>query len=480
MMKQRIRYIIILVSVCAIGIGALQFYWINRLYKTHQEQLIKEINIALENSVKYEMQSRYQQQAQVLFSGNNATVVAIQRSESDTMKLDAAIQPLLKQMGVKHSTLKFDIGEMQLVDNDSLSNEIPDNLQVRLKEVFGRIITKELESEIPVNKNKIDSLFHVELEKRNIEGEYWWEEVTKSDSLTNYSTPGNLMTSKVVYANLLGTKGYRVLFKNSTQLILQRMIWGVTVSFFLVVLMLFSFGYMLRTIFRQKQLSEVKNDFINNMTHELKTPIATVLAAVEGMRNFGILDDREKSMKYLSVSKNELQRLSGLVENVLTMAREEREPLKLDIEMVDFRALCLNTISSFKLKEYGKEVEIDFNGSDECRCKADRLHMVNVLQNLIENSIKYSNETVAIKVNCLVDQKYLVLQVEDNGVGISRKHQARIFEQFYRVPTGNIHNVKGFGLGLHYVHKIVSKHNGVITVESNSGEGAKFTIKIPQ
>ncbi len=238
------------------------------------------------------------------------------------------------------------------------------------------------------------------------------------------------------------------------------------------------FWLMLSTILRQKKLSEVKNDFINNMTHELKMPLATVSAAVEALQNFGALHDAAKTQTYLAISRTELQRLSDLVEKVLHTAVDERQPLKLVPEAVQPAALVAEIVARHQLQA-AKPVQFDVQ-VDAAPVQLDRLHLGNVLNNLIDNAIKYSREAVTITIRGRQEATGCHLSVADNGPGIDPGYQDAIFDQFSRVPTGNLHNVKGFGLGLYYVRQVVERHGGRIAVRSGPGRGSEFALWIPQ
>jgi signal transduction histidine kinase len=236
---------------------------------------------------------------------------------------------------------------------------------------------------------------------------------------------------------------------------------------------------MLRTILKQKRLSEVKNDFINNMTHELKTPIATVSAAVEALQHFNALDDQQKTQKYLDISRHELQRLSDLVEKVLHIAAEEKEEIELFREETDLNEVIDSILTNHQLKT---RVPVQFrydNLLGEKTVYVDKGHLSNAVSNLVDNAIKYSGEHPVVHIRCSEENGKLVIRVKDNGIGIPRVYQENIFDTFFRVPTGNLHNVKGFGLGLSYVKKIVALHGGSIIVHSEPEKGSEFIIQIP-
>ncbi len=257
------------------------------------------------------------------------------------------------------------------------------------------------------------------------------------------------------------------------------MSWLLAGSLLLLLLTTGCFLYMLSTILRQKKLSEIKNDFINNMTHELKTPLSTVSAAVEAMLSFGALNDARKTQLYLTVSKNELQRLSDLVEKVLNMAVEEKRELTLETEVVNSAELIREIVAHHRIKA-PKPVEFVVETSQEDQwIRVDRMHISNTINNLIDNAIKYSRERVTIRINSRKESKDWRLAVQDNGIGIPKSYQRAIFDQFFRVPTGNLHQVKGFGLGLSYVRQVVEKHGGHIEVHSEPARGSEFVMWLP-
>jgi signal transduction histidine kinase len=271
----------------------------------------------------------------------------------------------------------------------------------------------------------------------------------------------------------------RAAFQPPTSYILRAMGGLLGGSVLLLALTTCCFTLMLSTILRQKKLSDVKNDFINNMTHELKTPLATVSAAVEALQNFGALNDPAKTQAYLSISRTELQRLSDLVEKVLNIAADERQPLALRPEPVQPAELVNEIVARHQLQA-AKPVTFDVQATPAGPVQVDKLHMGNVINNLIDNAIKYSGAAVTITIRSRQDATGWHLSVADDGPGIAPAHQAAVFDQFFRVPTGNLHNVKGFGLGLYYVRQVVERHGGRIAVQSEPGRGSRFAVWIPQ
>lgn len=232
------------------------------------------------------------------------------------------------------------------------------------------------------------------------------------------------------------------------------------------------------TLRAQHQLAEVKNDFINNMTHELKTPLATVTAAVETLERFGLQTDPQKARTYLRIARTELRRLADLVDKVLTIATEEQAHLVLHLEVVQPAELVQAAVRRHQLQA-GKPVHFQLEMAPNEVIRADRFHLEGAINNLLDNAIKYSTESVTIQVSGRRTAGGWQLTVQDDGIGIAGSDQAAVFDRFFRVPTGNLHPVKGFGLGLYYVRQVAECHGGHIAVRSELGRGSTFTFWLP-
>ena len=241
------------------------------------------------------------------------------------------------------------------------------------------------------------------------------------------------------------------------------------------------FVYTILVIFRQKKLSIIKNDFINNMTHELKTPISTISLASQ-MLSDGSITNTPQTIEHVSrVINQESKRLSYQVEKVLQMAVFNEGRLKFKFKEFDVNKMIDSVAANFELRVKNKNGNLLTEKlAERSVINGDEVHITNVIFNLLDNAVKYSNDSPQIKISTKNKNGELLVSVEDNGIGISKEHHAQIFDRFYRVPTGNIHNVKGFGLGLSYVKKIVDSHNAKIKVESVVNKGTKFTILFPQ
>lgn len=249
----------------------------------------------------------------------------------------------------------------------------------------------------------------------------------------------------------------------------------------LLVLVLFFFGYTLSVIIRQRQLSEVQKNFINNLTHELKTPISSIALCAGVLNDEKILDNPKRLFEYTRIIQDQNTRLSKNVEKVLNLASLEKNRIHLKMEKIDLQKFIKETCTSFKQSNNGQKatVETNLNGLTPI-ILADKFHFSNLLSNILENAVKYCETQPLIIVSLIKIKTKYELSFTDNGIGIPREYRKKIFKKFYRIPTGNVHNVKGFGLGLDYVYKIVKAHNWKIKVSENPNGGSIFTLIIPE
>ncbi|MCF8332145.1 MAG: HAMP domain-containing histidine kinase [Bacteroidales bacterium] len=474
-MKKRINYIFVLLSITIPVILISQIYWIRSAYTINRVQLEKDINQCLENSIQKENSIRPKAVTNIDRSDENRITIKSMHL-NDSVNLDSILKNQKQQYKLKDKSisLHFDAGKI----SDSLDNGIiPDSYGIDLQSIMQTLISEELNNEKPININRLDSVFNQELNKRNINISY--ELQLKKDS-SKFNAPANVISSRIMPVTLLQNHFIRASFIHSSQVVLSRMIHVLVASIMLIIIASLSFIYMFRTILKQKKMSEVKNDFINNMTHELKTPISTVSAAIEAMNNFGVLDDRQKTRKYLKLSQSELKNLSALIEKVLNISRLERDKIELKKEAVPIHAL-LEKIIQRHCTRHEKDIQCFVDEPcNDMTVYADLLHLENILNNLTDNAVKYGGKIIRIRYSCYQNEGYQYISVSDNGPGISKEHQKSIFDKFYRIPKGDVHDVKGFGLGLHYVKNIMLQHDGCVTVESVTGNGTTFTLKFPR
>jgi signal transduction histidine kinase len=257
--------------------------------------------------------------------------------------------------------------------------------------------------------------------------------------------------------------------------------WGIlATSAVIFIVLIYIFIYLLRTIYRLQTEEELKTAFTNNMTHELKTPLAVAYAAVDALLVSDRPDNREKQYKYLTIAKEQMKHLTGLVEQILSMSRENNSHIELNREKIRLDELIGSVIARLNII---KDKKVDFKTDvqpPDLTVYADKTHLSHILNNLIENGIKYSDEPAFVHVRARKDGNSVSISVEDRGIGIDLKYQKRVFDKFYRVPDGNRHDVKGYGLGLFYVKEMTEKHGGNIRFVSHPGKGSEFTISLPQ
>jgi two-component system phosphate regulon sensor histidine kinase PhoR len=241
-----------------------------------------------------------------------------------------------------------------------------------------------------------------------------------------------------------------------------------------------AFGVTVQALLRQKKLSEIKTDFINNMTHEFKTPLATISLAVDALRNEKVLAQPEKMSYFSGIIKEENKRMNKHVETILQAALLDRQELKLDMNKVHAHKLIESALKNYQLQIQDKDgkVELKFDAKND-EIIADENHFTNLLSNLFDNAIKYSKENLVLKIATCNTGKSLQIKIQDNGIGMNKETVKRVFEKFYRAHTGNLHNVKGFGLGMSYVKTVIDVHKGRIKVDSTLGKGSCFTVEVP-
>jgi two-component system, OmpR family, phosphate regulon sensor histidine kinase PhoR len=336
-----------------------------------------------------------------------------------------------------------------------------------------------------IDASLLEFLLRSEFEKRNVKADFEYGVYDCSSEKMKYGDYVPLQTAKEKVTNkkLPSWNHYAyhfgVQFPNREAHLLNQMgIWSFS-SFVLLIVIVF-FSYTLFVILKQKRLSEVQKDFINNMTHEFKTPISTIAVSTEVLKDPNIIHQPERLLNYTTIIEKENTRLKHQVERVLQMAQLDKDDIGLKKEVVDAHQIIQDAIknTTLALQEKGGTISLVPSAAQH-EFEADRLHLTNLFHNLIDNGIKYCKETPNITITTGNIGKNLIINVQDNGIGISPENQKRVFQKFFRVPTGNVHDVKGFGLGLSYVKSIVEAHKGNIRLESELGKGSMFRICFP-
>ena len=492
-------------SLALIGLVIFQTFWISSLMEENEERFKKDVISAMHSaSVKLERQEAYaalnrrlfpQYQAQSIPRGNQASFY-FEINDSLGMMQDFSVQFNMSGGGMQFSSESYP-AEQRRFNDPSVTSQ--DQMQAQMQKVNNKsdLMMSALQEIMAQNQGfrrrispkRLDSLLENEFKDRGIGIEFdygvltpslnqfiFLQEPQRAEDLAKSELKASLFPN-----DILGTEEVLVVhFPEKSRFLLGK-IWMMSASSgVLVLVIMFCFGYAVRVIFRQKKLSEMKNDFINNMTHELKTPIATVGLAVEALSDKSLQAEATIRDRYLGMIGEENQRLGQHVEKVLQMAALEKRDVPMKMDEVHIHELLQKAAGKISLQIESREGQLRYiPNAKEDAVKGDSTHLLNVFLNLLENAIKYSEGQPQITIRTEQSRDNIVVSVQDHGVGMSKEACKQIFQKFYRVPTGNVHNVKGFGLGLSYVKGVVDQHNGKISVESEHGKGSKFFISLP-
>ncbi|MEY3399479.1 MAG: hypothetical protein RL220_2073, partial [Bacteroidota bacterium] len=381
--------------------------------------------------------------------------------------------------------------------HDQFNNDAVDHATILeqsglLDDIMGGLVDLEIYKDIKerIDTMHLDSLVREELEKKGIRAGYHYGVFNK------FGKPEIVPHHSIGFEGQLALEGYkaqlfpndplqdpnyiRILFPAQKNYLISQMWSMLAISAILLLVIMFLFSYSISTIYKQKKLSDIKSDFINNMTHELKTPISTISLACEALNDPDMLRSETSMNTYVRMITEENKRLGILVEKVLRTAIFEQGEMQLQINKINLHEIIQNIIRNISIQVTGKKGKIitHFNATDPV-IYGDHLHVSNVIYNLIDNAVKYCEGSPVVEITTRDERNGVAISFRDNGIGISRENLSRIFDKLYRIPTGNVHNVKGFGLGLSYVKGVVEKHGGTVDVESELRKGSTFTIHLP-
>lgn len=412
MSRTTIRLLVILSTLSIIGVIVTQIYWVRKALALRERQFNQQVHVSLQ-----EVAEDLAQLNSVMLHNNPVEQLS---SNYFLVNTNSMVDPGILEHYIKASFLRHDlITDFEVGIYDCASNRM----------FYGVSLSTRNEKKAPTQTAN-------------------WLKSNKYPYYFGVRFPNQ---SAAIFSDLSGWIG----------------------SSLLVLLAVCFFGYALFVILRQKQLTEVQRDFINNMTHELQTPIATIRIAADVLNTPAIKDQPERLKKYTGIVKEEALRLQNQVETVLNMAKAEKNKLPLTIEWLDIHQI----VSSLSNK-YENNLTLHLNAS-EPYIHADRFHLTNAISNLIDNAFKYTPANPDIHLETSSQNGTVTVSVKDNGIGIAPEHQRKVFSKFYRVPTGNVHNVKGFGIGLSYVQQIAKAHGWKLQLNSDVGKGSEFKILIP-
>ena len=518
MSKKFIYLLIATITIALVGFVAIQFYWINNAITLKEEEFFRDVKSAIYSVTnkleKIESLNRIKlhQENQKLFNEKAALLYSsMQNSNIDST---AIFEKDGVQYKINEKKKTTSDGNLYQKTIESISNNGDSEVHVRIG-YQGNIKTEDsilafkqneklimlddmLKSLYQTNKYRpilqridkqtLDSLLKLEFMNRDISAKYEYAifdydgNVLLADSMNNI----NKIRQSSFYAQLFPNDIIEIphflsiYFPNQKSYLLRTM-WAILLSsIVLLTIIVFAFTFTIQTIFKQKKLSEIKNDFISNMTHELKTPISTISLACEALNDEDLCTNNTIKTNYVNMISQENKRLGILVESVLKSATWDKAELKLKIEQFDLHKVIEAVVENMSIQVTSKNGTVIKNlAATNPLINGDKVHITNLIYNLLDNANKYTPNNPEIEISTENFKDGILISITDNGIGIKKENLNKIFEKFYRVPTGNVHNVKGFGLGLNYVKAIVDKHEGEIQVTSEIDKGSCFKIYLP-
>jgi len=507
--KQLLGLLIVIMTVAIAVFISIQIYWIRNSMQLREANFRRSIddavNIALLNLETIEFSKRTTNPSlELLSSDTNLRKLNLPESQNPS-KLDSQGIQMAKHQGLEGKiTIEPDKHQLQSNDSDkNIQGTVPSNISGKFSEgaavrkqfmlnylmnqALGNEGNEEIEKKISVGL--IDTLLKQEFLSKGISIDYEFGVYSPDRSKIVLEKTGKYHDEllfkgfpfPLFSGGALATRDFLLIyFPQQSKYNLQSLWMMMAVSMLLVLVIIVAFSYSVFTIIRQRKLSELKNDFFNNMTHEFKTPISTISLACQALLDKDIPHSNEMYTDYINIIGDENHRLGEMAEKILHTAILEKGSLHLRPEAIDMHMLIADAIHKIAIQIEIRDGVINQSlKAEHPIIKADKVHLSNVIFNLLDNANKYSPRKPQIQVSTADAENGIYIRIHDKGMGISKANLKRIFEKLYRVPTGDVHNVKGFGLGLSYVKFIVEKHGGMITVESEPGKGSTFTIFLP-
>ncbi|MCF6365920.1 MAG: HAMP domain-containing histidine kinase [Bacteroidales bacterium] len=507
MRKRYIRLLAIIMTATVILLILVQAAWIEKALIIEEQEFRESVNKALFEVVKLteEREAILQiSESSVPFSKDSTETpgsflfeenfIEDKKDERDTTKKKQSIYYLQGD-----SLYRIEAGTQDSLGNyveftqKDLKERIIGNISKKtifIQNVLNRLIAGETKIEERLAAVQFKQIISKVFKTNNIPHPYYFGVKDEKNEYKLKSQNFSLDYVKETYEilifpnDVLASKYFLVVyFKNKNRIIPKKMPREMIVSFIITLIITITFAFIIYLILKQRKLSELKNDFINNMTHELKTPVSTISLASQMLSDASIEIDKKKQKSVTKIIKDESKRLEFQIEKVLQISLFEKGNIHFNIQDVDIHDIIKLAVLNTDIKAKNKGGEIIFNlKAEHYNFKGDKLHLTNILFNLLDNAVKYSKKDVPPKIEVITSntEEGIQIEIKDNGIGISKESQRKIFNKFFRVPTGNVHDVKGFGLGLSYVKRIVEEHKGTISIKSEAGKGANFVIFFPQ
>jgi len=472
-----------LMLLSILGITVFMFYWLKESYSREEKALNIKTTSLFEQTIKRLQVSKLKLTG---FPGDSLTDLHINKFTWRSAKADSLALSMPAKAGVISTinvirgkikdSLKRDSGRMIISINETtISKDSPGQNPDSSKdhEKFVRFLYNIDSLQDPLTIHEIDSAFRQRLKTENTMIPFSIQQ-SKSSAVLNDSL---LNSVSIGFARPIT---YNLQLGNTFTYLIKRIALPIVFSLLLLGITILAFVVLYRNLVRQRRLSEIKNEFISNISHELKTPVATVGVAIEALKSFNALQDPQRSKEYLDISTNELQRLSLLIDKVLKLSMFEKKEMELNLEDINLKEITEEVLLSLRLQFEKQQAVVTIEATGDLHLKGDRLHLQSVVFNLLDNALKYGKEKPAIHIELIEKENEIVFIVKDNGIGIAPEYREKVFEKFFRVPHGNLHNAKGYGLGLSYAAQVIQKHKGSITVQSQLGSQTTFIIHLPK
>lgn len=485
----KLRGLTILMCLAIVAISAFQVYWLLQNYDREKKSLGLKTDLIFRESIM-ELRVAKMKLDDISWSdssGNKDVKIFVNDGDASikikkNKKADIASTLTVITNKLNDSTKRFPKRKMIIsMDNTTIDRQgdtasferelvgpAPNNRNQIFNLLYG---VDSLQDSLRVKE--VDSVFAIGLKSNGITIPYT---ISKTESVKN----GFDHKLNEVTVGLVNPVTYKLQKGNTFPFLIRQIAQPILFSVLLLAITILSFVLLYKSLLKQRILSALKNEFISNITHELKTPIATVGVALEALKNFNAIDNPERTKEYLDISTNELHRLSLLVDKVLKLSMFEKKEMELKLESLDLKHLADEVIASLKLQLENRNAQVTLNTSGNLNLLGDRHHLLSVIFNLLDNAMKYSPYDPVIELNITETEHAVELKVKDNGIGVAPEYRDKIFDKFFRIPHGNTHNAKGYGLGLSYVAQVIHQHNGTISVASQPGEGTVFTINLPK
>jgi two-component system phosphate regulon sensor histidine kinase PhoR len=484
-------YLPLLMGITLLVVTGFQLFWLSQIYRREKENLDTRTGIEFRDAMLKLQASALRTRLETQKGSDttfNYTIKRFKDSSDLVDKTDAMVGMVdmmngndsMNEMGIAihEMEMKFDQSPKIVISNNSAGRTIDikgSDSQLKNGNIFITMFRGIDSIAASIDSADLHKAVQENYRQAGIDVPFSIHRVTDSGSRKLTAD------TKVYRAGFIRNANFELVLGNTFLYYIRKMALPLLFSLFLVSVTLASFLLLYRSLKQQQKLALLKNDFISNITHELKTPIATVTVALEALRNFNAINDPVKTASYLEMSQQEMKRLSLLVDKVLRVSMFENSKVELKREQVDLVALIYEVMASMRLQfeKTGTKVGLHLQGGDFV-VSADRLHLLSVVYNLFDNAMKYCKGTPRVDVYMTAQGNVIDLRFVDNGIGIPAGYQDKVFEKFFRVPTGDIHDVKGYGLGLSYVAHIVHEHGGKISLNSVEGKGSEFIIQLPR